>query len=153
MNAPLSTPAAASAPQYVLVRADELRLLLPQSDVGVAEYLDGALEPLDGAGLLLNPADAEASKFYAALSSHMKPLPEAPEGRFLTTTLGDAGDPLHWCWNEVRVVPGSAITPLTLPPALRAPYSPITEFALFEDHVVFLCDAARVTEFAFAHRT
>ncbi|MDO5691445.1 MAG: hypothetical protein Q4G70_03055 [Pseudomonadota bacterium] len=139
--------------QYVLLRADDLRLLLPSTDVGPAEHFSGLLEPLDGSGLLCNPADPEGAAFYVALSSSMKPLPEAPVDRFLTTTLGDSGASLRWCWSEVRMLASSAVTPQPLPQALRAPYSPIAEFTVFEDHIVFFCDAARVADFVFAHRT
>ena len=137
---------------YVMLRAGSLRLLLPQAEVGAAEYVEGQFEALGDMGLMQRSGGGEQC-FYVAMSSDMTPLPQIPEGRFLVTTLGDGSDELRWCWDEVRVLIDFDFTAQPLPPVLAAAYTPVNEFFEQDGEIIFLCDAARIAGFAFTERS
>jgi hypothetical protein len=136
---------------FVLLRADTLRLLLPQSDVGVATYLDQVPQATDLPGLFEHRGEA-GEQAVLALSAHMVPLAQYPKDRFLvtpiTTPLGDIG----FCWSEVSVLIDTRLQPQALPTALVAAHAPLKEFVEIDDHVVFCCDAEHVAEYALANR-
>lgn len=135
---------------YVLLRADTLRLLLPQHEVGALEYLESV--PSSGyiPGLFQLPDDPDKQNHrFVALSAQMTLLASFPTGRFVYTTLGDAEDDLlGWCWDEVKVLPELELSPQLLPAVLRAPQSPVARFAERAGEFVFLCSARQLRSFA-----
>ena len=125
---------------FVFVRADELRLLIPQDQVGAAEYRTGA-----GQG-------EEGDRAYAALSAGMTLLDDCPAERFVVTTLGGNSEGPAWCWNELQVLIGIELKPHPLPATLVGPSTPVGYYAEHQGEIAFLCDAARLQEFALASR-
>lgn len=123
---------------FVMLRADSLRLLLPQDQVGPAEHISG----LDVHGR------ATDERVLMALSSRLRPLAEPPPDRFLTTTLGDDAVGIDWCWSEVDVLIDVQLQPQALPAALVAPYTPVSEYVDYKGHIAFLCSAQKLCDFA-----
>jgi hypothetical protein len=140
---PLTVPGS----NYVLLTADTLRLLLPQHELGDAEFLEGALEASDRPGLLKR-GGGSGPRRYAALSKRMRLLPYCPPERFLAARLGDASDDLSWCWNELRILSNVHLQPQPLPKVLIAPGSPIDQYVEFEGKLAYLCSAQRLRAFA-----
>jgi hypothetical protein len=140
---------------YVMLRADTLRLLLPQHEVGAAEHILGAtLEPGDEAGLL-RQADGPSARPFAALSAQMTLLPRCPPDRFVATALGEGGegtDGIAWCWNEVQVLINVELQPRQLPAVLLAPHAPVEQYVEHAGEIVYLCSARRLREFALGQR-
>lgn len=132
---------------YVLLRADTLRLLLPQHEVGAAEHLSGRLHAADTAGLL-RQADDPAHRRYAALSMQMKLLPSCPADRFVLTRLGKDSDDLGWCWNDIKVLIDVELRPLPVPAVLMAPYTPVDRFVEHEGAIAYLSSAQRLRTYA-----
>ncbi len=124
---------------YVLLTADALQLLLPQHDVGAAEYLSGTPEPSRQFGVF----SGENGRRYAALSSEMKLLGQYPAGRFLATSIGEQDD-LFWCWNELRVMIDAELEICALPPVLCAPDTPVRQYAEIDGKLAYLCTAEQM---------
>lgn len=134
---------------YVLLVADSLALLLPQHEVGAADYLDGALETTEQAGLL-KLAGAEDTRRFAALSKRMKLLPQCPPERFVVTRLHTEAGEIGWCWNELRVLIGVELQLHTLPAVLRAADTPVSQYVEFDGKLAYLCSAKQMSAFALA---
>jgi hypothetical protein len=138
---------------FVLLRADTLRLLLPQNEVGAAEYLDSALFEPGAYGVLSGPAQ-QGRRRLVALSAQMTLLAERPADRFVVTPWGDntAENELGWCWNEVRVLIDIELQPQRLPAVLAAPNTPVDYYADYGGEIAYLCSARRVSAYALASR-
>jgi hypothetical protein len=116
---------------FVLLRAGRLRLLLPQQDVGAAEYLD----------------TETAERSLVALSARMTLLPERPPERFVVAPLND-GSELGWCWDELQVLIDIELKPQPLPPSLLTRQTPVSHYVEHEGELAYLCSAQRLSEFA-----
>lgn len=136
---------------YVLLTADTLHLLLPQREVGAAEYLKGALEASGDPGLL-KLAGADDPRRFAALSAQMTLLPDCPPERFLVTPLGEeeGNGELGWCWNELQILIDVELQPRPLPEALLAPGTPVEQYVELEGTLAYLCSAQKLRAFAIA---
>ena len=144
---PTSTLPASLRGNFVLLRADTLRLLLPQSEVGAAGYLDTRPEPTAQAGLLRLPGPA-GERHVAALSAHMTLLPACPAERFIVATLGDSGEGLEWCWDELRVLINIEVHAQPIAALLLAPHTPVTHYAELGGELAYLCNADQVKAYA-----
>ena len=139
---------------FVLLRADTLRLLFPQNEVGAAEYLGITLVPADGCGILSEPG-REGSRRFAALSAQMTLLAECPANRFVVAPLSDGKveDGLGWCWNEVQVLIDVELQPQRLPAVLCAPNTPVDHYVNYGGEIAYMCSARRLSTYALAQRT
>lgn len=142
---------------YVLLRADSLRLLLPQHEVGAAEYLAVTPVASEVVGLHRRAQDADtpesSRRRFAALSMHMKLLPNCPSDRFVVTPLGEEDDNLGWCWNEVKVLIDIELCPQPVPAVLIAPYTPVERFVEHDGEIAYLMSAERLRNYALVPRT
>lgn len=142
-----SLPAASG--NFVVLRADALRLLLPQEDVGVAHYLEGE-PPAAGEAGLFRQGEGEAARTVLALSEQLRPLQRFPRERFLLTRLHAGDDELVLAWNEVRVLIGVQFARQPLPPAMRLPGAPIDGYVDQDGELLLCSSAARVLAYALA---
>jgi len=135
---------AAGAPplqgNFVVLRADSLRLLLPQEEVGAADYVDSAPLPSGEAGGFFG-GGADARRSVVALSERMRPLAEFPAGRFLVTSLRTPELELAFAWDEVRVLIGVRLEQHPLPPAMRLAGAPIHGYVEHAGELL-LCSSA-----------
>ena len=123
---------------FVLLRADNLRLLLPQQDVGSATHLE--------------PGNDPQQQRIVALSELMTLLPHRPDDRFIGATLGDSDPGITWCWNELKVLIDTELHPLPLPVSLVGPDAPVAAYVEYEGEIVYVADAAGVSRFALVKR-
>ena len=142
---------------YVMLRADSLRLLLPQHEVGAAEYLAATPEASEVAGLYRQAPDADMpesvrTRRFVALSMEMKLLPIYPGDRFVVTPLGERNDGLGWCWNEVKVLIDIELPLQPVPAVLIAPDTPVECFVEYDGEIAYLSSAERVRTYALALR-
>lgn len=126
---------------FVMLRADTLRLLLPQEDVGVAEYLEGPASPTGEEGVF-HHGEGEAARAVLALSARLRLLQRFPRERFLLTRLHAAGGELSLAWNEVRVLIGARLARQPLPCAMRLAGAPIDGYVEDQDGELLLCSSA-----------
>ncbi len=140
---------------YVLLTADSLRLLLPQHEVGAAEYLEGALEPSAQPGLL-QLQGVPGERRFAALSARMSLLPNCPPDRFLVSSLGEgngAGEVesgLGWCWNEMKILIDVDLRAQPLPAVLLARHAPVDCYVELDGLLAYPCSADRLQAYALA---
>jgi hypothetical protein len=153
---------------FVLLRAGIVQLLLPQADVGAAEYLAAPPRPSTQPGLFELDGQAESdgndeaeapspesgppTRLAAALSADLLPLARFPTDRFVLTSF-PAQPGLVLCWDEVKVLIGVELQPHPIPVALLPPDAPLREFVQFGDGLAFCCTGERLLAHAFAPRS
>ena len=134
---------------FVLLRADTLRLLLPQGEVGAAEYVEGGPGPDSGGGVFEFGAGDQALA-VVALSGRMQPLAAWPQGRFVVTRLAAGDVELSFAWNEARVLIDAQLQRRPLPAAMRVAGAPIEGYVEHEGELLFCTTARHVIEAACA---
>lgn len=139
---------------FVLLRADTLRLLFRQDEVGNAEHLASTLAPTEEPGLFLDSA-GQSGRRFAALSARMTLLAACPADRFVVAPLGcgNAAYNLGWCWNEIRVLIDVELQPQRLPAVLCAPNTPVEHYVNYGSEIAYLCSAERLHAYALATRS
>lgn len=150
------TPQETAAPRkgnFVLLTAGNLQLLLPQEDVGVADYLSEPPAPTAQPGVFAMHEDDEGVTHYvAALSPRMTLLAALPPERFLLTMFPTQTG-VWMCWDDVSILIDTEITPHPLPPAMISPDSPLTAYVELGDKLAFLCSAERLLAQTFPARS
>jgi len=134
---------------FVLLRADSLRLLLPQQDVGPAEYIEHEPRPTATPGLFEYGA-GDGLRRIVALSDRMQALGSFPQGRFVVTQLVAGEGELSFAWNEVRVLIAAELEPHPLPPAMRTAGAPIDAYVEHDGEVLLCSTAGQVVGYATA---
>ena len=137
---------------FVMLRADALRLLLPQHDVGAAVYLDQPPQATEMAGFFEHHGEA-GEQAVLALSSQMLPLADYPMDRFLVTPITTSVGEIGFGWSEVAVLIDVNLQVQALPAALVNAQSPLQEFVEIDGQVVFCCDRERMADYALAQGT
>ena len=144
--ASLQAVPASVAGSFVLLRADKLRLLLPQQDVGAAEYIEHAPRATATAGLF-EYGTGQGLRYIVALSEQLQYLPVFPGGRFVLTRLMAGDAQVCFAWNEVRVLIAPELAPRPLPAAMRAKGAPIDDYVEHEGEVLLCSTADRVVRY------
>ena len=131
---------------YVLLRADGLRLVLPQRDIRSTDYMMSRPVCMDGENGLLHVPGSTDAAVYVAVSAGMQLLEECPADRFISTVL--QGLDVHWCWSDVRVLLNAELLPLPLPVSLIAPGTPVREVVAVGGEWAYMCSAETLQQFA-----
>ena len=131
---------------YVLLRADGLRLVLPQRDIRSTDYMMSRPVRMDGENGLLHVPGSTDAAVYVAVSAGMQLLEECPADRFISTVL--QGLDVHWCWSDVRVLLNAELLPLPLPVSLIAPGTPVREVVAVGGEWAYMCSAEILQQFA-----
>lgn len=126
---------------FVLLGADSLRLLLPQHDVNVSEYLEHRPLPTGIKGLFTLGEVDRKQKRVAALSDRMKVMDAFPNDRFLLTRLNGDHE-LLLAWTEVRIMMGAALEFHPIPEALRSEAGLIDAYVVLDDGSIAFCTTA-----------
>ena len=134
---------------FMLLRADTLRLVLPQADILSTEHFDAKGNAEEHDGFVLLP-HGRGSLRVGALSDRMALSKPFPRERFMVTVL--AGEEVAWAWSDVKVLADARLEPLALPPALLLPDAPVDACIEDEDGIAFLCTGRRLASFALARR-
>ena len=131
---------------YVLLRADGLRIVLPQRDIRSTDYMMSRPVRMDGENGLLHVPGSTDAAVYVAVSAGMQLLEECPADRFISTVL--QGLDVHWCWSDVRVLLNAELLPLPLPVSLIAPGTPVREVVAVGGEWAYMCSAETLQQFA-----
>jgi hypothetical protein len=132
---------------FVVLRADSLRLLLPQEDVSSTDYIEGAPLATSITGIFSSAAEADSSRKVLALSGQMTPLATFPGDRFLRTQLADESD-VSFAWNEVRVLIGAEFERQALPEVMRGVDAPVDSYVELDGELVFCTSSQRLVSYA-----
>ncbi|HMA08872.1 MAG TPA: hypothetical protein VKP68_13450 [Ramlibacter sp.] len=138
------------AGNFVMLRADSLRLLLPQQEVGAAEYIEQAPRALPQPGWF-EYGSGEGARPVIALSGQMTPLVAFPADRFVLTRFSLDGSDLLFAWNEVRVLIEAQLQAHLLPPSMRTADGPISGYVERDGEVLLCSTAGQVMAYAAAH--
>lgn len=126
--------------RYVLLRADKLRLLMPQTEIDAIEHLDSQPQPSEIPCFLTMPEGGDAC--YLVLSDDFTLLATCPEDRFVTTRITtEEGMETEWCWAETRVLQDFSPEIYEIPDILLTAASPLRQYALMDNEPVFVCSA------------
>lgn len=155
MQAPtLSSPVAATGAtlrgNFIMLRADSLRLVLPQRDVLSTDYLASSPVAFGSEHGLLHIPQANDAVVYMAISAEMRLLDACPPDRFVTTTI--QGLDVRWCWSEVRVLIDAQLHPQPLPPVMLTPFTPVREMVSLGDVWAFMCSADALQQFVLSQK-
>lgn len=124
----------------VLLRADKLRLLVPQAEIGEIEHLDTLPTQSGLPGFLTVPGQDDVC--YIVLAQDFTLLDTCPDDRFITTKIVTAeGITTQWCWSEARTLPDFALEIRKLPEVLLNAASPVRQYTLLDGQPVFVCTA------------
>ena len=134
---------------FVVLRADSLRLLLPQQEVGAAQYVEHELRPSVEPGLF-EYGQADAWRQVVALSGQMRPLPQFPADRFVLAALPAGEGALSFAWNEVKVLIDADLERHPLPALLQVPGAPIEAYVERDGELLLCTSAERVVAYATA---
>ena len=129
---------------FVLLRADTLRLLLPQKDVTSTEYIDSLPSSTAAAGIFSYPQADNTRRDVIALSDQMQALASFPGDRFLLTRLANAQEGLSFAWNEVRVLIDAELEQRALPAVMQGPDARIDSYLELDGELVFCISAQRL---------
>lgn len=133
--------------QYVLLRADALRLLIPQEEIGAIGHLDSLPEPSGMPGLLAVPG--EDSTCYVVLSEDFRLLEHCPDDRFVTTLIHmEDGMDTNWCWSEARVLLDFEPQVHEVPEVLLTEGSPLRRYTIMDEQPVFVCSVETLQQLA-----
>lgn len=134
---------------FVLLRADTLRLILPQQDVGAAQYIEHEPRAAGEPGVFEHGQGDDARR-VVALSAGMRPLEVFPRDRFVLASLVAGERTLACAWNEVQVLIDAQFERQPLPAALQAPGVPIEGYAERDGELVLFTTARGVLSYATA---
>lgn len=134
---------------FVLLRADTLRLILPQQDVGAAEYAEHELRAAGEPGVFEHGQGDDARR-VVALSAGMRPLEVFPKDRFVLASLIAGERTLACAWNEVQVLIDAQFERQPLPAAMQVPGAPIEGYVERDGELVLCTTAHGVLAYATA---
>jgi hypothetical protein len=134
---------------FVMLRAESLRLLLPQQDVGAAQYVEHEPRAMAQPGVFEH-GEGDDARWVVALSAQMRPLARFPGDRIVLASLEADGAALSFAWDEVQVLIDAEFERHELPMALRVPDAPIDAYVERDGEVVLCTTAKRVLAYAMA---
>lgn len=135
---------------FVLLRADSLRLLLPQQDLSSTEYIDSAPAATTEACVFSYASQGAEPRKVIALSEQMQALDQFPANRFLLTQLADEQHTLSFAWNEMRVLIDVEVQQRALPTVMQGPQALIDSYVELDGEPVFCMSAKSMLARAFA---
>ncbi len=139
---------AALTGHHVLLRSGSLRLLLPQADVGAAEYRECEPTVTSQPGVFqLVVGGAARPAIYP--SERLRPQERIEAPRFVLTQLQAAGaEELWFAWDEVRVFMNPGFLTTELPPALQGMSAmPFHHYVELQDDILLCTNAEKVVTY------
>jgi len=136
---------------YVLLRADSLRLLMPQRDLVATEYREQLPAATAAAGIFALDDDHGGRRQVLALSVQLKPLDRFPQDRFLLTRFAGSGLGATLAWNEVRVLIDTELEFHALPEVMQGGDGVIDAYVEIDQELAFCTTAQRMLPEVLAH--
>ncbi len=139
---------AALTGHHVLLRSGSLRLLLPQADVGAAEYRECDPTATGRPGVFeLAVGGIVRQAMYP--SERLRPQKRIEAPRFVLTQLQAAGaEELWFAWDEVRIFMNPEFSTKELPPAMQATSAmPFQHYVELQDDILLCSNAEKVVTY------
>lgn len=151
---------------YVLLRSDTLRLLVPQSGMAEIVHLQNRVaasekcladvaqlsefmvdDHADGNAEKTDNQEAKNNLHFVSLSDHLTLQNHVPNNRFVVTTHNETPD-LRWCWSEVHLFNHADMLVSPLPPLLCTDITPLQAvITLDKDVQAFYCDFKHILRY------
>jgi hypothetical protein len=129
---------------FVMLRADSMRLLLPQQAVSSTDYINTTPATTFEAGIFAFVDGDEPQRKLVALSDQLITLTSFPVGRFLLTQLSAENNELSFAWNEIRVLIDADLESHALPAVMQGPGTLVDTYVELDGELVFCMDARGV---------
>lgn len=129
---------------YVLLRADSLRLLMPQRDLSATEYREQLPAATAAPGVFALVDQQGGQQQVLALSEHLKPLERFPQDRFLLTRFAGVGEGTTLAWNEVQVLIDTELEFHALPEVMQDEDGVIDAYVEIDQELAFCTTAQRM---------
>lgn len=135
---------------FVLLRADGLRLLLPQREVVSTEYRDRAPAATAQAGIFALEDAHGMPQPVAALSDRMALMDPFPQDRFVLTRFAVPGQATALAWNDVRVLIDTELEFHALPAVMQDGAGLVDAYVEIDHELAFCTTAQRMLPEALA---
>lgn len=129
---------------FVLLRADSLRLLIPQRDVSSTEYIDQPPVATDTPGVFVLGKAPEETQTVRALSAQMDALDRFPPDRFLLTRFTGTDQGVALAWTEVRVLIDTELEFHAMPAVMQGRGELIDAYVEIDQELAFCTTAQRI---------
>jgi hypothetical protein len=133
---------------FVLLRADSLRLLLPQQDVISTEYIESTPSATSEPGIFTHAEDAGMQRKVLAFSGEMHAMTIFPSDRILLTQLADDQHDISFAWSEVRVLIDTELERHALPVVMQGPAAMVDSYLELDGELVFVSNAQQLISHA-----
>jgi len=135
---------------FVLLRAEGLRLLLPQREVMSTEYRDHAPAATAQAGIFALEDAHGTPQPVAALSDRMALMDRFPQDRFVLTRFAGPGQATALAWNDVRVLIDTELEFHALPAVMQDGAGLVDAYVEIDHELAFCTTAQRMLPEALA---
>jgi hypothetical protein len=129
---------------FVLLRADSLRLLVPQRDISSTDYLDRIPAATAEQGVFVLGEGTGANQEVQALSEQMERLARFPSDRFLLTRFASPYQMTALAWTEVRVLIDAELEFHALPAVMQGDGALIDAYVEIDKDLAFCTTAQRM---------
>ncbi len=138
---------------FVLLSADGVKILIPQSNIGQAHYLPVneqwiKHQSYDGLFSSENMKDT----LFVALSNQLKPLKKSSQDRFIALPLHTKNNPLTtkilWVWNSAQILLNRRFDLIKLPQFISQSRSPVIGYVEYNNEIVYYCDTDKLITYA-----
>ena len=129
---------------FVLLRADSLRLLIPQRDVSSTEYIDQAPVATAEPGIFVFGDGQGTEQAVLALSEQMARLDRFPPDRFVLTRFTGPRQETALAWTEVRVLIDAELEFHALPAVMQGGGGLIDAYVEIDRELAFCTTAQRM---------
>lgn len=136
---------------FVLLRADSLRLLLPQRDVLSTEYIDQTPVATAEPGVFVLGGQPGGAQAVLALSAQMDLLARFPPDRFLLTRFTGSRQDTGLAWTEVRVLIDTELEFHAMPAVMQGEVELIDAYVEIDRELAFCTTAQRMLPEALTH--
>lgn len=129
---------------FVLLRADSLRLLIPQRDVSSTEYIDQRPMATAEPGVFVFDDKPGAAQAVLALSAQMDLLGTFPPDRFVLTRFTGSCQEATLAWTEVRVLIDTELEFHPMPAVMQGKRALIDAYVEIDSELAFCTTAQRM---------
>ena len=136
---------------FVLLRADSLRLLIPQRDVSSTEYIDQIPVATAEPGVFSLGDKPGRAQAVLALSAQMDLLATFPPDRFVLTCFTGSLQGTALAWSEVRVLIDTELEFHALPAVMQGKRALIDAYAEIDSELAFCTTAPRMVPETLMH--
>lgn len=129
---------------FVLLRADSLRLLLPQRDVSSTVYIDQTPVATAEPGVFVLGDKPGGAQAVLALSARMDLLDTFPPDRFLLTRFTGSHRGTALAWTEVRVLIDTELEFHAMPAVMQGRRELVDAYVEIDRELAFCTTAQRM---------